>query len=85
MFSKTLYCGKRLKDGKTRPAVLNASKEVAVNAFLREEIAFSNIPEVVFAAYEKTPEHSELTVESVYAADVEARRIAAEVISAIKK
>jgi len=66
-----------LKDGKTRPAVLNAANEVAVNAFLREEIAFSNIPEVVFAAYEKTPEHSELTVESVYAADGEARRIAA--------
>ncbi len=76
---------KALKDGKTRPAVLNAANEIAVNAFLREEISFRHIPEVVFAAYEKTPEQCELTVESIYAADGEARRIAAEETKAITK
>ncbi len=74
---------KALSNGKTRPAVLNAANEIAVHAFLREEISFKHIPEVVFDTYEKTPEHSELTVESIYAADGEARRIATEVTQAI--
>ena len=74
---------KALDDGMTRPAVLNAANEIAVNAFLREEISFKHIPEVVFDTYEKTPEMSELTVESIYAADAEARRIAAEATKAI--
>ncbi len=69
-----------LNDGKTRPAVLNAANEIAVNAFLREEIDFKHIPEIVFDTYDKTPEHSELTVESIYAADAEARKIASEAI-----
>ena len=52
---------KALDDGMTRPAVLNAANEIAVNAFLREEISFKHIPEVVFDTYEKTPEMSELS------------------------
>ena len=74
---------KALDDGMTRPAVLNAANEIAVNAFLREEISFKHIPEVVFDTYEKTPEMSELTEESIYAADAEARRIASEATKAI--
>ncbi len=75
---------KALGDGKTRPAVLNAANEVAVNAFLHGEISFKHIPEVVFDTYEKTPEMSELTVESIYYADTEARRIATETTNTIK-
>lgn len=74
---------KALNDGKTRPAVLNAANEIAVNAFLREEISFKDIPEVVFDVYEKTPEQSELTVESIYETDAEARRYATEATKAI--
>jgi len=35
------------KVGKTMPAVLNAANEVAVNAFLKEEISFNDIARVV--------------------------------------
>ncbi|OGW03356.1 MAG: 1-deoxy-D-xylulose-5-phosphate reductoisomerase [Nitrospinae bacterium RIFCSPLOWO2_01_FULL_39_10] len=36
-----------LKKGETMPAVLNASNEVAVNAFLNSEISFNEIPEII--------------------------------------
>ena len=74
---------KALSDGMTRPAVLNAANEIAVNAFLREEIDFKHIPEIVFDTYERTPEMSELTVDSIYAADTEARKIATEATKVI--
>jgi 1-deoxy-D-xylulose-5-phosphate reductoisomerase len=35
------------KIGKTMPAVLNAANEVAVNAFLNEEISFNDIARIV--------------------------------------
>ena len=38
---------KACKAGKTMPAVLNAANEVAVNAFLNEEISFSDIARIV--------------------------------------
>ncbi|MBR2453520.1 MAG: 1-deoxy-D-xylulose-5-phosphate reductoisomerase, partial [Clostridia bacterium] len=67
-----------LEDGKTRPAVLNAANEIAVNAFLNEKIRFTDIADVVFAAYEKTPEISgALTIENVYEYDALAREFAA--------
>lgn len=66
-----------LKDGKTRPAVLNAANEVAVNTFLCEKIRFTDIADVVFAAYEKTPEiNGALTIDNVYEYDALAREIA---------
>jgi len=68
---------KALEDGATRPAVLNAANEIAVGAFLEERIRFCHIPEIVRSVYEKTPEISgELTIDSIYNADAEARAIA---------
>lgn len=65
------------RKGDTYPAVLNAANEVAVNAFLNEEIAFLSIPELIERVLEA---HEPLAadLESVFEADAWARLSASE-------
>ena len=66
--------------GSTAPAWLSAANEVAVEAFLDGRLRWHQIAEVNDAAlqrYESGPDH---TVEHIVAADVEARRVATEVV-----
>ena len=68
------------RDGGTAPAVLCAADEVAVERFLRRQIAFGDISRVVEATLEA---HLPAPVESLdhlLAVDAEARRTAEEVV-----
>ena len=59
------------------PAVLNAADEVAVDAFLKEKISFSDIPRVVMNTYEMMGGAKYAhTIEEIVATDGEARKVA---------
>jgi 1-deoxy-D-xylulose-5-phosphate reductoisomerase len=69
-----------LRDGGTKPAALNAANEVAVNAFLQNEIKFTDI-----AGINKTVMDGHIvrladTMEAVRSADSEARAAASAVV-----
>lgn len=61
---------------------LNASDEIAVEAFLRREIPFSGIPRTIEQVLERTPDSHPETIAGVLEADLQARERAREVISA---
>jgi len=69
-----------LAGGAGLPATLNAANEVAVHAFLNNQIAFLDIPKVIqetMAAYQTTPLS---TIDEVLAIDRWARRTAEEMM-----
>jgi 1-deoxy-D-xylulose-5-phosphate reductoisomerase len=72
------------RTGGTAPAVYNAANEVAVAAFLAGELGFSGIPEVIEAALEAHNPCSADSLETVLAADVEARGAARRAIERAK-
>ena len=70
--------------GRTAPAVLNAANEVCVEAFIAERLPFLSIVDTVSAVVSEHIQDpgvrsNELTVESVLAADVWARKRATEI------
>jgi 1-deoxy-D-xylulose-5-phosphate reductoisomerase len=74
---------KACETGETLPAVLNAANEVAVQAFLKERISFTKIPEII----RKTMEHHSVvtdpTLSDILEADSWARRQARDLVSVI--
>jgi 1-deoxy-D-xylulose-5-phosphate reductoisomerase len=69
------------RGGGTLPAVLNAANEVLVDAFLKEKIAFLDIPRCLEQCLAKVPaESGRLTLEQALAADALARTYAKEYI-----
>lgn len=65
------------REGGTMPAVLNAANEVAVHAFLQDQLTFMGIPRMIEAALEA--HHKEpASLEAVLAADRWAREYAAQ-------
>lgn len=68
--------------GGVLPAVLNAANEVAVAAFLAEEISFLDIAETVAKVMEKVREGSEDSIEDILHADFLAREEARSIIAA---
>lgn len=62
-----------LRTGGTMPAVLNAANEVAVAAFLNEQIRFGQIPQLIRAACEAHTAQPATSLEAVLAADRWAR------------
>jgi 1-deoxy-D-xylulose-5-phosphate reductoisomerase len=64
-----------LARGGTVPAALSAANEIAVGAFVRGQIRFGAIPQVVSAALAGTPDEP-LSLGSVRAADARARELA---------
>jgi 1-deoxy-D-xylulose-5-phosphate reductoisomerase len=67
--------------GGVAPCVLNAADEVAVAAFLDGRIPFTAIPEVVERTLDAIPAHRPGHFEDLYAADLEARERARELIA----
>jgi 1-deoxy-D-xylulose-5-phosphate reductoisomerase len=59
--------------GGTAPAVLNAANEVAVGAFLAEQLSFNRIPEVIGGALSAVPVREVTAIDDVLEADAEAR------------
>ena len=72
------------RTGGTAPAVYNAANEVAVAAFLAGELSFPGIPEVIEAALESHSPCTADSLETVLAADAEARESARRAIQHVK-
>lgn len=58
------------------PAVLNAANEVAVEAFVKGELGFTRIAEVVEASMAQLSDHPGETLDEILAADAAARTLA---------
>ena len=69
-----------MKQGGNSPARLNAANEVAVEAFLAEKIGFTQIAEVIQQTLTSTGYAEALTLDSVLAADKEARDFAQKLV-----
>jgi len=67
--------------GGTAPCVLNAANEIAVHAFLAGRLPFMGIPAVIEGALERVPATGVHAFESLYAADAQAREVAAELVA----
>lgn len=67
-----------LKRGDTAPAILNAANEVAVAAFLEQNISFMDIPRMIEAVLASADILPVSTLDSVIAADAAAREAATE-------
>ena len=66
--------------GKTMPAVLNAANEIAVNAFLKQQIPFTAIAKVVAMTMEAHAVHARPALADILAADGEARQKSADLV-----
>ena len=73
-----------LKAGGGAPVVFNGANEAAVGAFLRGEIPFGRIPEVIDAALQAVPRRGIRSIQDVYLADADARRAAANAMGGCK-
>ncbi|MDC9725337.1 MAG: 1-deoxy-D-xylulose-5-phosphate reductoisomerase [Gammaproteobacteria bacterium] len=69
-----------LKAGGTSTAILNAANEIAVEAFLKKQIKFTQIPQIIEQALEKVPTSKGDTLEQVLADDLHARQVAEELL-----
>ena len=66
--------------GGTMPCVLNGANEVAVYAFLRKEISFTRIFDIVRTVMERHTVSHDVTLASIRQADAWARRCAASLL-----
>ena len=69
---------KACEAGGTMPAVLNGANEMAVEAFLNEQIAFLQIPQVIAAAMEAHAPVPDPVIEEILYADTWARETAGQ-------
>ena len=76
---------KAMERGGNIPCVLNAANESAVAAFLRDEIPFYGISDVVGECMEKAQFIAEPTVEDIFATNSRARSDADRLIESIKQ
>jgi 1-deoxy-D-xylulose-5-phosphate reductoisomerase len=75
---------KACKVGETMPAVLNAANEVAVNAFLKKEISFSDIARIVRWTMDAHTVEANSELCDIIDADRHARKKAADLIQNIQ-
>jgi 1-deoxy-D-xylulose-5-phosphate reductoisomerase len=68
------------RNGGSATCVLNASDEIAVDAFLRGKISFPAIARVVEDTLERMPNHEPASVEEILAIDQKTRQVALDVI-----
>lgn len=69
-----------LRDGGDRPCVLNAANEVAVEAFLKDELDFLGIPDLIGGTMEKLERSLDPSYEELVKVDREARKKARELL-----
>ncbi|MEP7235173.1 MAG: 1-deoxy-D-xylulose-5-phosphate reductoisomerase [Ignavibacteriota bacterium] len=80
--------------GGVYPCIFNAANEIAVEAFLNEEIAFTDIPQIITQTLDEAPPRSgapldasseesiTLEIERIYHADQKAREFAKQLVTA---
>src|ERR1039457_4360243 len=66
--------------GGAKTIALNAADEVAVTAFLEEQIGFEDIPRIIEKTRAATPAGHLESIQGVLALDTEARRLAREIV-----
>jgi 1-deoxy-D-xylulose-5-phosphate reductoisomerase len=76
------YAYEALKEGGTVPAVLNASNEIAVSAFLDGDIGFNDIPAIINMTVKSHEKKSADSLDSVLEAHQWAMDRAEELIKA---
>jgi 1-deoxy-D-xylulose-5-phosphate reductoisomerase len=64
-----------LKSGGNVPAILNASNEVLVEAYLKDRIKFYDIPDLIMETIQKIPRIDQPTIEALLSSDQEARLV----------
>ncbi|MBC7294566.1 MAG: 1-deoxy-D-xylulose-5-phosphate reductoisomerase, partial [Thermoleophilia bacterium] len=74
-----------LEAGQAASCALNAADEVAVEAFLRRELPFTGIAQVVEETLARAPLRQLHSIADVLEMDQEARRLAGELVAAYKK
>ncbi len=67
---------KALKEGGTATAILNAANEIAVQAFLDEQIRFTDIARIIEEVLAELPVNDATTLEQILADDAAARTLA---------
>jgi len=72
-----------LRMGGTAPTILNAANEVAVEAFLNNNLSFTSIADTVMRVLDKIPVTLASDLEAILHADAKAREIAADFIQAL--
>lgn len=72
-----------MRTGGLAPTILNAANEVAVAAFLNQQIGFTNIPQVVEHTLHKLENSVADNIESILNKDEVARHVAQQYISSI--
>jgi len=65
-----------LREGGSAPVILNGANEVAVGAFLKGQIPFGRIAEIIDAALQSIPRSAISSIADVYEADRRAREVA---------
>ena len=65
-----------IKEGGSKPAILNAANEVAVERFLKKEIRYIDIPKIIELSLKSINIDKELTPETLIQADKETRAYA---------
>lgn len=68
------------RSGQRATTMLNAANEIAVDAFLREHIRFTDIARINERTLAKAPSHGVDSLEDILACDAQARRYAAECV-----
>jgi 1-deoxy-D-xylulose-5-phosphate reductoisomerase len=74
VFPALKLCGQAFETGGTAPAILNAANEVAVDAFLREQIPFPLITDLIDGALNSCAVTAASSLEHILDADASARR-----------
>jgi len=67
----------------TTSAIMNAANECAVDAFLRDELSFLGIAQVVTQVMDELPAHAVSDLDIILADDLVARELANDIIAAI--
>jgi 1-deoxy-D-xylulose-5-phosphate reductoisomerase len=73
-----------IRRGGTTPAVLNAANELAVEAFLQDQVGFLDIPRIIADVIDRHEHTPVAGLDQVLAADSWARRVARDVIQDIQ-
>lgn len=74
-----------LQKGGSAPTILNASNEIAVEAFLEGRINFLDITKVVEKALDTIEIHQMTCLNNVHEVDENARKVAGEIVEGLKK
>ena len=73
-----------LEKGGNATCTMNGANEIAVAAFLAEEIRFTDIPKVIERTLERSSFISNPSIDDIYSTDFEARSIASEIKDSLK-